>query len=179
MAEYIPPAEEFGRPGHLPNAAAVLVDLHRLLSIFLASRSYADLVPFADDAEAALHHPLVKLQEVEEDEIKRNLLTVAITARVLDDGVGFADDARSCGRFWRDIANGEPPVPLTLREACNKIIHASRIRFDTADNGRGRSYLNPILHIYGLDLREREYKAELQLIEFARSYTECVQAHLL
>ncbi len=86
MAEFIPPQEGVGgRADHPPNVVATLIDLHRLVSIFLASRSFADLIEAPAGHASELHNPLFQLQACEEDEISRILLMLAITARVVDD----------------------------------------------------------------------------------------------
>jgi hypothetical protein len=65
MAELIPPNEEIGRPGHLPNVPGTLVELHRLVSIFLASEGFARLIGAAARNSAELHDPMFQLQQVD------------------------------------------------------------------------------------------------------------------
>ncbi|MFM0096378.1 hypothetical protein PQQ87_12245 [Paraburkholderia nemoris] len=81
MAEYIPPNDGHGRAGHLPDAASILVELHRLLAISLASKGFADLVEAGVHDAAELHDPIFALQEVEDSEISRILLAVGIRNR--------------------------------------------------------------------------------------------------
>jgi hypothetical protein len=177
MAEFIPPQEEVGRPGHLPNVPATLVELHRLVSIFLASKSFAGLIEVGAGHAAELHDPIYKLQQVEEDEIARILLTLAITARVVDDANNRALDlvAGSCGTLKANIHNPDELLPLELREACNKLIHAERRRFDVEHTEEGRPYFTPTLYLYGAQGRV-QWKATLDVIAFAKEYTSCVTA---
>jgi hypothetical protein len=156
MAEFIPAQEEVGgRANHLPNVAATLIDLHRLVSIFLASRSFADLI------EAPAGHAI--------------LLTLAITARVVDDANARLLEifALPCGTLVPDIRRPEASEPLGMREACNKIVHATRRRFDVERNANGRPYLVPTLYFYGAQ-GIREWKATLDVIAFAKEYASSV-----
>lgn len=177
MAEFIPPQEEVGRPGHQPNVSATLVELHRLVSIFLASKSFAGLIGAGAGHAAELHDPVYQLQQVEEDEISRILLTLAITARVVDDANNRALDlvAGSCGTLVQDLLNPAESRPLELREACNKLIHTVRRRFDVERTEEGRPYFTPSLYLYGTQGR-LEWKATLDVIAFAKEYTSCVTA---
>jgi hypothetical protein len=177
MAEFIPPQEEVGRPGHLPNVSATLVELHRLVSIFLASKSFASLIVAAAGHAAELHDPVFQLQQVEEDEISRILLTLAITARVVDDANNRPLNlvAGACGILVPDTHNPDVSRPLDLREACNKLIHAERRRFDVEHTEEGRPYFMPTLYLYGLRGRT-QWKATLDVIAFAKEYTSCVAA---
>lgn len=177
MAEFIPPQEELGRPGHLPNVPATFVELHRLVAIFLASRSFANLIEAAAGHAAELHDPLYRLQQVEEGEISRILLTLAITARVVDDANNRALDlvAGACGTLVPDTRNPADSRPLELREACNKLIHAERRRFDIEHTEDGRPYFTPTLYLYGAQGR-LQWKATLDVIAFAKEYTSCVTA---
>ncbi|MBB5442071.1 MULTISPECIES: hypothetical protein [unclassified Paraburkholderia] len=175
MAEYIPPNDGHGRAGHLPDAANTLLELHRLLAIFLASKGFAELVEAGVRHAAELHDPILVLQEVEDSEIPRILLAVAITARVLDDANErvLNEIAGECGTLIQDLRAPENSVPLSLREACNKIIHASKIRVDIAHNERGRPYLQPFLYLYGQRNRV-EWKATLDVVAFVKQYSTCV-----
>ncbi|MEX3917943.1 hypothetical protein AB4Y43_17125 [Paraburkholderia sp. BR10872] len=176
MAEFIPPQEPV--PGaHLPNVEATFIDLHRLLSIFLASRGFADLIEAPAGHAQELHDPLFKLQGCEEDEISRILLSLAITARVVDDAHARVLElvAGTCGRLIPDVRNPERSVNLELREACNKVIHAQRRNFDIEHNDNGRQYLTPTIYLYGQQ-GATEWKAVLDIVEFAKQYASCVAA---
>ncbi|WP_157903488.1 hypothetical protein [Cupriavidus malaysiensis] len=120
----------------------------------------------------------IRLQEGEEDEIKRILLAVAITTRVLDDGLSGQPNrlATPCGTLNTDTRRPEQVVDLSLREACNKIIHTNRMRLDMSENAAGRRYLNPTIYLYGNDLRDRPYKASLDVVAFAKCLSNCIFA---
>ncbi len=62
---------------------------------------------------------------------------------------------------------------LTLREACNKIIHATRIKHDVVIPDAHLNpdyygvYLRPHLYLFGQH-RGRDWRAKLSIIEFVR-----------
>jgi len=159
------------KEGHLPNTEHTVLELHRLLSIFLASKSFAAL---------CTHHPhegldpIGMIQEVEDDEITRILLNLAITARVVDDreGRAFQQRGSDCGTLQRDVKDSEIGI-LDIREACNKIIHAKKVRFDVEECGDQR-YLNPIIYLYGSQ-QARRWRAELDVIKFCKEYVSIVR----
>lgn len=72
--------------------------------------------------------PLQQFDDFKRDEITRILLTVAATVRVIDDRESRIFDFLSfdCGSLTPDVENPES-IALTIREACNKILHAGRI----------------------------------------------------
>jgi len=176
MAEFIPP-QPAAPDAHLPNVEATYIDLHRLLSIFLASKAFADRINAPAGHAQELQDPLFMLQACEEDEISRILLSVAITARVVDDARGRILDlvALTCGELIPDIQRPERGVQLELREACNKIIHAHRRHFDVEHNVHGRPYLTPTVYLYGQQ-GGAEWKATIDIVEFAKQYASCVAA---
>jgi hypothetical protein len=119
------------------------------------------------------HDPVLYLQQYEEDEITRILLATAITARIIDD----RDDrlrmnANNCGELTSDLQRPNEVVPLTLREACNKIIHAKKIRGDLSQVDH-KQFANPIMYFYG-ELNGQEWKAKLNVIEYATTYTQAI-----
>ena len=175
MAEYFPP-QGVGRGAHLPNIQATHIDLHRLLAIFLASKEFADRIEGAQGHNAELLDPLFRLQECEEDEISRILLSLAVTARAVDDAHDRIFDlaAGTCGTLLRDVERPQEIIDLELREACNKIIHASHWHFDMEENANGRSYLTPTMYIYGTSLGGRGWKAILDVVVFAKQYFNTV-----
>ena len=99
MAEYIP-SQPRRRQGHLPNTDYAIVELHRLPAIFLSSKNFAKL---SQGFNGEQFDPIEKIQDVEEDEITRILLTLAITARVIDDEKwGKFSEGSDCGTLQAD-----------------------------------------------------------------------------
>ena len=174
MAEFIPP-QPAAPDAHLPNVEATYIDLHRLLSIFLASKAFADRINAPAGHAQELQDPLFMLQACEEDEISRILLSVAITARVVDDARGRILDlvALTCGELIPDIQRPERGVQLELREACNKIIHAIDFRpvYDHVDRpvaGGGDAqvwHLDGQIELAGVQSK-KDWEAVLNVQEF-------------
>lgn len=150
-------------------------DLWHLLRIFLAER------PFAEFTENEFHRdgwdqPLVGLDsEFSDYEVTRILLSTAVSLRVIDDrDDGVLERFDPCGTLVPEIGT-EQSQPLPLREACNKILHASRINFDVdrLDGGDinqigiSPPFLNPTIYLYGT-LRGRAWKATLDVMAFIR-----------
>ena len=99
---------------------------------------------------------------------------LAITARVIDDREGHIYDlvGRSCGTLQQDTDTATEEE-LSLREACNKIIHAKKIRADVAENDKSQQYLKPYIHLFGVH-KKVPWKATLDVIAFAKEYASCV-----
>lgn len=156
------------KEGHLPNTGMLTIELHRLLTMFLASKPLADLRTL-DPGEG--NDPIYRVQEVEEDELTRLLLTLAITARVVDDREGRLFDliGYSCGTLQTDVSSPKT-IELGLRDACNKVIHARRIRIDTAESENVQTYWLPWISLHGRSTNAAEWHARLDVIEFAKAY---------
>jgi len=170
MAEYINPQEGISKEGHFPNTENALLELYRLLTIFLASKDFAKLLT---NYPGEGYDPFYKIQAVEDDEITRLLLSLAITARVIDDREGrvFEIVGSNCGQIQHDIQKPGIEV-LDLREACNKIIHAKKVRGDI-DEINGQTYLNPFIYLYG-EHSATSWKVKLDIINFAKEYVTLV-----
>jgi hypothetical protein len=110
---------------------------------------------------------------VEEDEITRIFLSLAVTARVVDDREGrvFKLVGSDCGSIQRDVDSLQTET-LDIREACNKIIHAEIVRFDVEELGVQR-YMNPIIYLYG-KLGRSSWRAQLDVIKFCKEYITLV-----
>lgn len=172
VAEFISPQEGFFKEGYRPNTEHAALELHRLLAIFLSSSSFAKLRKGNGERWEAIDH----LQQFEEDEITRILLSTAVTTRVVDDreeGI-FERLAGTCGIIAEEKNGSTPEIPLTLREACNKIIHAQKIRFDIDQTDEGQLYINPTIYLYGTRSNGSGWKATLDVIKFAEEYVSVV-----
>lgn len=169
MPEYIPEQPQ-RKEGHFPNTENTVIELHRLLSIFLASRHIAEL---CTEYSGEGFDSIYRIQEVEADEITRILLSVAITARVIDDRENrvFKIIDSDCGTLQKDNSATVIDV-LDIREACNKIIHADKVRFDIDGLG-AQKYLNPVIYLYG-SLHGKNWRAQLDVIKFCKEYVSTV-----
>jgi hypothetical protein len=159
------------KPGHHPNISNVLLDIYRLLTIFMASRPIAELDDLAPHRGA---DALQEFGEFEHDEVTRILLTVAITVRVIDDREDKIMDmlADYCGLLTPDIKAPLQTDGLNIRDACNKIVHAKTIEFDWVALPNGRQYLERSIFLSGADHKKRNWRANLNVVKFAR---ECAK----
>lgn len=172
MAEYTSPQEGVFKQGYSPNTEHAALEVHRMLAIFLASPVFAKLRKGNGERWEAIDH----LQQFEEDEITRILLSSAVTARVVDDREGGALNnlAGPCGVLAETRAGTTNEVPLTLREACNKIIHAKKIRFDVEETEERQPYINPTIYLYGTRSNGAEWRATVDIIAFAQEYVSVI-----
>lgn len=172
MAEYIPGE----RVGHRPNFDVIAIELHRLISIFLASRSFADLMTTPEGHASQLNDPIFLLQECEDDEITRILLALAISGRVLDDNANQILElfAGPCGTLVPDLDRPDDTAPLELRDAFNKVLHAASVHGDIDRTEADQIYRNPVIYLYGT-LNRRRWKATLDVVAFAKEYMTSVR----
>jgi hypothetical protein len=173
MTEYFPPQEEHFGSAHRPNTETALLELSRLVCIFLASKNLAAL----RKAHPEYPDPLDPLTQSHDDEITRILLTVAIIGRVIDDREEGALDFIAdewCGSLEEQAKDQRIMKHLSLRDACNKIIHAKQVRFDLDKNEDGQTFLNPTIYLYG-ERQKSGWRATLDVLKFAAQYTRTVK----
>jgi hypothetical protein len=179
MAEYVRQQGVWkeSSPGAMLDTSVVRRELFLLLSIVLADKTINTTLqdnripPFANE------HLI--------EEITRLLAITASILRARDD-YAIDEDKRSgeggdwlrelrsqaCGTLQPDIANVDS-VPLTMREACNKIIHATTFRFDVEGEFE-TSYMNPVIYFYGTE-RGKPWRAVLDIVRYVDvgiSYTD-------
>ncbi|OKO82613.1 hypothetical protein AC629_23865, partial [Bradyrhizobium sp. NAS80.1] len=111
---------------HAIEPGAFMLDLYRLVCMVSASR---------DVARHGLTSPAIAMMQAGyfKSEVTRILISCAAGVRIqFDQSPGPADEPRSdCGKLFPNWATDPDKVEvLSLREACNKIIHATDIRFD-------------------------------------------------
>jgi hypothetical protein len=161
------------------------LDLYRLLCAFFASADFDRLRERAAGAPKwALD--IVGLGELggefEEAEITHLLVSIAARVRMVQDRerARFEKLRTNCGDLIPDVKQPRKKVPLTLREACNKIIHANRFNFDAKRRPRrggdpdASQALNPIMHLYGTQGRTN-WKAKLHVEAFVACNVALVQ----
>jgi hypothetical protein len=157
------------KPGHHFGTGPYLLDLYRLLCMVLADRPLAQM-----EEHAITIHRL--RGEFVYPELIRVLTSTATVLRILFDHYDreFAEARiKPCGELFSDWPKTQQPEHLTLREACNKIIHAAKINHDEIDPDPGDNpdqigvYLQPFLFLYGT--RDGlDWRAKLSIIEFAK-----------
>jgi len=71
------------------------------------------------------------------------------------------------GYLLKNLKNIDNCIDLTIREACNKIIHAKHINFDLEEgiNLGKYDYLNPFVYLYG-DYQDKDWKAQIDINTF-------------
>jgi len=168
--------------GHLKlGSDDVLQNLYRIFTHFYGSARLTELASL--DTGARFQNLRERYEELE---IQRLLLTVAIRIRILDDAYrekwndSTADWTVDVGEFFEDSTT-EASVPLSLREACNKIIHARWLNFiRTEEDPKGGHIfpLVPTVAIYGTRPRSTTiWKAKLQIdgfVDSAAAVTELI-----
>lgn len=143
------------REGYLFDTQVLRLELYRLLTSILAGEhAYQD------------SNHITLFDEFQEDQIIIALITIATTVRIIDDR-----EKRYLNRFntecgqittWRNKKR-ETGI-LKLREACNKIIHAKKVRFEVFDSLNSER-LKPIVHFYGVQ-DKKKWKATVELLKF-------------
>ena len=91
-------------------------DLYLVMSLLLADKEVAKVKNSVDWT-----------RDFYENEVRRLLLWIAIAIRGLLDLSKRSDGNQMCGEYWQDFPNQENPEQLTIRQACNSIIHAKAI----------------------------------------------------
>jgi hypothetical protein len=153
------------------------LDLYRLLCMALGDKQIGPL--------ATEHSPIQRLQGYRKGEVLRILTSWAVALRILLDQhpkLFKSSTKANCGTLWskwskpRTIAE-----PLMLREACNKIIHATKIHDDLVipyrryNPDEAESYIRPFLYLYGTK-DGKDWRAKLSMVDFVRSGAGCLSA---
>jgi hypothetical protein len=153
-----------GYLGYSLEAIVLDYEIFRLVSAMAASREIAGL---AYDSPNERAWPW--LRKVEFPEVCRLLIGIAAIVRNqldLDSDFRAEGAGRPVGELVYDDTQSNVEV-LTLREACNKILHTAHINPDIDDQeGPHMGSLKPIVHLYGTH-RDRPWKATVRIYEFA------------
>jgi hypothetical protein len=189
IMEDVDPVEEF-RPGHTIDEIQIRLELYRLITMILASGPIAEKAldwhsTLKDGARYHTHYLQGLAERYFDDELSRILIYTAIQGRVYSsmkypgsfpiwsEHCGELETGSKCG-----VPLGEGPlcrktVPLTLREAFNKIIHATVLDTDTEAVSHPESYattnrINPLVYLYGTHVNGKPWRATLNLMDFVR-----------
>jgi hypothetical protein len=164
MPEY--PDELFS--GHLIDTNPFALDLYRLLCLVVGDKALAKLALGSREIE--------RLQEsYREIEISRILISSAIALRILlgQKPKGRPPIAsRPCGQLYSNWPD-KRHEPLTLQEACNKIIHTRAINHDFVLADRhdrypeAGAYVRPFVFLYG-SIGKQKWRAKLSVVEFVQ-----------
>lgn len=139
---------------------------YRLITIILSSKELSKLCASLDDQT-----PFLMKQEFEQNEIEHLLLQIAILVRAADDS---AKSGQTIGVSWNpevgkliQDTKTNKKENLTLREACNKIIHAQKVNYElNRNNELWRTYVKPsFMYLYGKK-NNKDWKAILDIKKF-------------
>jgi hypothetical protein len=156
---------------------------HKLLCLFFSAYDFdAFYRESAEEPSMRDPDPLDDLRQFEDDEISETLLTLAALARACDDDYGLLDIANSAFPNGVGTLTSDKGIePLTLREACNKIVHAQSVVYDLAkgvknpiwdkwysDNGHSihGDFKAPAIIINGARQNNKVWEARLELVPF-------------
>lgn len=151
-----------------PKLQTLREQLHDLLSIFMASRQIS--LRLCQEDMGTLE--AVSLQTIEDAIIRKRLLAVAVSLRVLDDQTDLSQDmfVGECGTLLVDATSPDTMIGLSLREACNKLIHAEAVTLERDNLTPLIRCLEPYLHLRGSNqAKTKEWGASISVYEFVRA----------
>jgi hypothetical protein len=139
------------------------LDLYRLLCMFLADKRVVSVDP------NPYSEPLELRSEFLRGEVLRILISSSVALRIaFDQDQEFKSLKTNCGKLYPKWPKGKQKAEsLTLREACNKIIHAEKIQYDFHEPAAVDPYLRPYVYLYGKK-DGREWRAKLSIIGFVK-----------
>lgn len=144
----------------------------KLLSIILADKELQKLY-----AKYDLSHMEPFIEDIKETEIIKLLVEIATQYRIMewnirDEWKNKDFKTEVVGELFTDNKDEGQELDLTIREACNKVIHAEEIVFDiTKLRGTKRYYYNPYIHIYGKK-GKLKWKASIDLVLFCNAVNQ-------
>lgn len=116
------------RTAHSVTDSTLIKAGHRLLCALFAAYDFP--IFYRDDDP----DPLDDFRQFEDEEISENLLTLVAISRACDDELdtlAAIEPNFPNGVGWLKL-EGSEKKPLTIREACNKVIHAKLVKYDLA-----------------------------------------------
>jgi len=149
------------------NPARVGLSAYRLLTHLLASKPLSKLCT----GHFACGYDILR-DNFEEQEIQHLLIELAISYRMYDDMVKSNDGEsishmNPVGKIWDPIKSKQRD--LSLREACNKIIHAECIKFDKKSGPlQHEHFVKSSILLYG-KWNNIQWKAKLNILELCES----------
>lgn len=146
----------------------------RLISIVLADKELKKLYSRYD-----LSHMESWIEEIKEDEIISLLVQIATQYRLMEWNAKEQHKSKrfktECVGAWSAEENAEV-TELTMREACNKIIHAEEIVFDVVHMRKVRRYyFKPYIHVYG-KRGKKEWSASIDLVLFVNAANQPIES---
>lgn len=149
------------RQAHFTTDDSLVKAGHRFLASVFAAYDF-DILRRDDDPD-----PLDDFRRYEDEDRSEALITLAAVSRVTDDEMKTLDGANAAfpdGVGY--LQQADKRAALTVREACNKIIHATKVQYDFA-----WSEENPLwskwYRTHGHNVKGR-YKAPALMLEGAK-----------
>lgn len=146
---------KFNTGGHPIDPVLIHRSLYRLLAYVFA---YPEVASYAES--------LAPIAGRADEEISHTLISIAAYLRVHNDALAQRPSTGFCGELIRGTEDNFEN--LTLREACNKLIHATGLgyTFDSlAERGRAR---RPLITASGTKDGE-EWVAHIDVVQFAHA----------
>ena len=136
-------------------------DLYLVMSLLLADKRVAETPSVATWTNTFY-----------ETEVRRLLVWVTVTVRGLLNLLQQKDiSEQTCGEYWPDIGDYENQEDLTLRRACNSVIHAKEILLYKTPRQESERVVK---HIYDdratvrSNLHGKTTRAEIDIIKFVK-----------
>jgi hypothetical protein len=164
------------RTGHTISNATLIKAGHRVLCIAFSLYEWDGLRRDSDP------DPLDDLLQFEDEDLSESLLSLSALARAIDDELNTLDiTAKAFPDGVGTLTSKGARSPLTPREACNKVIHASKIGVDLASVVRNpiwerwyrsqghdvvAKFKAPAMLLEGTHFRDGPWTARLELLPF-------------
>ena len=136
-------------------------DLYLVMSLLLADKRVAETPSVATWTNTFY-----------ETEVRRLMVWVTVTVRGLLDLPQQKDiSEQTCGEYWPDSRNNKNRKELTLRRACNSVIHAKEILLYKVPRQESKTVVK---HIYDGrttvlgNYKGKTTRAEIDIVEFVK-----------
>lgn len=143
--------------------STIELDAYRLVSTLASSQFLASKAQGGVDSELWM-----RLKSHECQEISRLLVSLAVISRSNIDAGRFDENLeRVVGKLFSGASTHKKEKELDFREACNKIIHATSLKFDISDDTSLECASLPVDAILYGEHNSKQWKAILNIFDFA------------
>jgi len=160
-------------------------DLYHLLCCFLASPQLSELAieDYEHRGNEGIHVFNMFLNAFEKQNIQELLISIAVRLRMIDDLLNINHEKQINGET-NDVGTltkgtDKAEEVLTIRDACNKIIHAALIEYSSDRievRDKKKSYLKAELFLY--DRGDKSgWKAKIDIIKFVKVGTHVCEVY--
>jgi hypothetical protein len=164
--------------GYKPSSDALALDLHELLSLFYSSEKIGQKLR----ASLPSVHQAFPIEKMEEATATKLLLSTAVTLRVMHDqarrsGTEANWPAADCGSWQQPNDPKKMLQALPLREACNKIIHATEVCFTRIETDLPPRPLDTCVYLEGSDQKGNPWRVNLSIWEYVQAGMQSALQH--